>query len=318
MSSVNVIVFGATGTVGAAAARAAKDRGAKVFLAVRDMDKSIPGLTLEQERAGGFERVKADLSAPETLRAAVATTNATRAFVYIAFGMPDGMKSAFEALKSAGIKFIVFLSSAGVRGDPRSAKPDDAISWVHAQAEISLEETFGGQGYVALRPGFFNTNALWWVEMIRADDMRLAYPEAKLDWIAPEDIGRVGGAVLVQGRPAALGGTDGKYNAIRLYGPQLLSQVEGASVLGRAVGKIFKVTGVGEEEYVSILSKDKPEILARNIVALLRARSGVDGDDGFYAEDIFGEASAHIEKYTGTLSTTFEQWLSENKGLLRG
>ena len=40
----NVIIFGPTGAVGTAAAREAGKRGAKVWLAMRDTNKKIPGL----------------------------------------------------------------------------------------------------------------------------------------------------------------------------------------------------------------------------------------------------------------------------------
>ncbi|MBE3044617.1 NAD(P)H-binding protein, partial [Candidatus Bathyarchaeota archaeon] len=308
MSSVNTLVFGATGAVGSAAAHAAKDHGANVILAVRDLAKPMPNTTLEEEQDLGFSRVQADLLNPDSLRAAVKATKATRAFVYVAFGSPDYMKSSFEALKSAGIEFVVLLSSAGIFGDPRDVKPESPVFFGPAQAEIGLEETFGKGGYVAVRPASFASNSLWWREGIQAGEVRLPYPQATNDCISPADIGRVSGAVLAKG-PSVIGGLDGKYNDIRLYGPKLVSQGDAAVIIGKAVGKEVKVTTVSEEKYVESLARLMPEALAWNVVTGFRVRAGLEADDGAYAEPGFSEASGNVEKYGGKPSTQFGEWV---------
>lgn len=314
MSNINTLVFGATGAVGSATARAAKENGANVFLAVRDLTKPIPNTTPEQERKAGFTRVQADLTKPDTLRAAVAATKATRAFVYFAFGTPDNMKSSLRALKSAGVEFVVFLSTAGIRGDAKSVEPESPIFWAHAQVEISLEETFGKGGYVAVRPAFFATNSLWWKEGIQAGDVRLPYPQATNDFISPADIGGVSGAALAQG-PSILEGLVGQHNDIRLYGPKLVSQGDAATLIARALGKEIKITTISEEEYLKSLTKLLPEPLAKEIVRGMRVTVGLEEDDGFYAEPGLGEAAANVEKYTGKPATQFGEWVDENKGL---
>ena len=97
------IIFGPTGHVGSATARAAQQHGAKVFLAMRNPEKRIPHLSVEQEQAAGFERIQADLTKPDTIRAAVTKTGAKHAFIYTVFSTADNMRSSIEALKSAGI-----------------------------------------------------------------------------------------------------------------------------------------------------------------------------------------------------------------------
>ena len=314
MSTVNTLVFGATGAVGSAAAHAAKDHGANVILAVRDLTKPMPNITLEQEQVLGFTRVQADLLNPDSLRAAVTATKATRAFIYVAFGSPDYMKSSFEALKSAGIEFVVLLSSAGIYGHPSSVTSDSPVFFGPAQAEIGLEETFGKGGYVAVRPASFASNSLWWREGIHAGEVRLPYPQATNDFISPKDIGRVSGAVLAKG-PSVIGGLAGKHNDIRLYGPKLFSQGDAAVIIGKAIGKEVKVTTISEEEYVEGLTKVMSEALAWNVVTGFRVRAGLEADDGAYAEPLFSEASGNVEKYGGKPSTQFEEWVEENKSL---
>ena len=314
MTSINTIVFGATGSVGAATAYAARRRGGKVFLGVRNIHKKLPSNDIEQEEGTEFERIEVDLSKPETVRAAATKSKATRAFLYLLPGSPDGMKTCLEAMKSGGIEFVVFLSSAIIREDPRTVQSNDAIAWAHAQVEISLEETFGRQGYVTVRPAFFATNSLWWKEDIQAGEVRIPYPDAKFDWISSEDIGRVCGRLLVDTQMIS-DTLKLRHNALRLYGPQLLSLKDGLAAIGKAINKKIRITIISEEDYIDILTKNLPLLWAQSLVADLRVRGGIDEDDGFYATSIFNEASTAIEKYTGEPPTLFNQWLEYNKGL---
>jgi hypothetical protein len=65
------------------------------------------------------------------------------------------MRSSIEALKLAGIEFVIFLSSVAVQGDIRTIPASKIIPWAHAQVEINLEEVFGPTGFVVARPAFF-------------------------------------------------------------------------------------------------------------------------------------------------------------------
>ena len=109
--SRKVIVFGPTGAVGSATARTAAELGSHVVLAMRNIEKSIPGLDAAAEKQGSFERVQADLTQPDTVRDAVTKTGAKYAFIYLAHGSPDHMKSTIVALKDAGVVEVMFLSS---------------------------------------------------------------------------------------------------------------------------------------------------------------------------------------------------------------
>lgn len=94
----NVIIFGATGAIGSVAALKAHQEGVNVALAMRGPSKPIP--TLDDVPA---QKVQADLTKPETVRAAVYQSGATTAFIYAIHQMPDGMRSTLEALKESGI-----------------------------------------------------------------------------------------------------------------------------------------------------------------------------------------------------------------------
>lgn len=310
MTETSALVFGPTGDVGSATARFAEQQGAKVFLAVRDLQKPVPGLSAEQERDGRFERVKADLNDAASVSAAVAQTGATRAFIYLVHGGEPGMGSAVAALKSAGIRFVVFLGSLSFQGDPRRVPPGDLISWSHAQVEIKLAETFGSDGYVAARPAFFASNILWWKEALRTGTVRIPFPDAEFDWIVPADIGRVCGTLLA--RPEAVAGALAEPNVVYLTGPRVLSQRAALEDVARALGRDIQVIGVDEDEGVEEMKKiDVPEPIARSAVHQWKKRAS--NEDGLYQGSLFEQAASKIEKVTGRPPTTFQGWLDENK-----
>lgn len=313
MASITAIVFGPTGHVGSAAARTAQQLGAKVALALRDPQKPIPGLTLEQEKAGGFERVQADLTKPETIEAAVRTTGAKCAFIYLALGAADHMKQTIETLKASGIELVIFLSSISLQGDIRKIPSTDFIPYAHAQVEIILDEVFGSDGYIALRPGYFNTNAQWWAGMIREGEVKIAYPEAKFDWISPEDIGKAAGMLLVKGIRASEGAEE--RNAIPLCGPKLVSQRDAAVIFGKALGKDIKVTELDEKEGVkNMVNNGVPEFVAKTLVKTMGAKDrGEDGPDPFQGE-AYKKAAANLQKYAGRASS-LEEWAEANKDM---
>lgn len=313
MTTIKTIVFGPSGNVGSAAARRAQSDGAKVFLAMRNPQKRIPGLSVEEETQRGFERVQADLAKPDTIVSAVTQTGAKHAFIYLLFGMPDNMRSTIMALKSAGIEFVVFLSSDSIRGDIRSIPPGDFIPWSHAQVEISLEEIFGQNGFVAVRPGYFASNALWWNRMISEREVKVAYPDAKFDWISPEDIGRVCGTFLARGFQALDGTTTS--NIIRLNGPEPVSQRDAVRIIARATGQNIQITPLDEQEglkmFVDVYGMS--ESVAKRMIDVLRTRTDGPGSGKFYEGPAYEKAVDNVRKYAAKEPMILHEWVDENK-----
>ncbi|PTB41760.1 hypothetical protein M441DRAFT_57875 [Trichoderma asperellum CBS 433.97] len=317
MSNPSVIVFGPTGGIGSTAARVAHEQGAKVFLAMRDVSKPIPELTPDQERDGGFERIQADLMDTESIKAAVAKSGAKHAFIYLLFGVSDGMRSAIEALKSAGIEFVVFLSSSSVTAQSagkqglKSVPTSDFIAFAHAQVEINLQNIFGEGGYVAVRPSYFLSNTFRWRAMIRTGEVKLVAPDVTFDYIAPADISRVCAGFLVRGAKTPDGSPSP--SSVTLCGPKIASQRDALAAIGKAIGKELAVKSVDQEdEGVEVFKADGiPEHIARDLVRKLISRS--ENDDPLYKEDFYVEAAANVEKYSGQSPTEIAQWAFENK-----
>lgn len=305
-----VIVFGPTGNNGSVAAQAAHQKGARVWLAMRDVSKAIPGLDPAAEKAGNYSRVYADLSKPDTVTAAVRTAGATRASIYVAQGTPDYMKGTAEALKAAGVEFVVLLSSSTI-GDaqPADVQPSDFIPYSHARLEVTLDEVYGPNGYVAVRPGGFATNLLRQKEGIRAGDVKMYGPGFKIDCITPVDIGGVIGTILAEGP------RDGQ-RKVFVYGPAILSQKQALEIIGEVLGKEIKVSGVGAEEALAqYLAKGAPRPMAEYMI---RALGDTDPnlEDGSWLAH-YKEGMENVEKYTGRTATGFREWVEANSELFK-
>ena len=300
-----VIVFSPTGEVASVAARTAQEHGAKVVLAMRDPQKTIPGLSPDDERVGGFERVQADLTSADSVRAAVEGSGAKRAFLYLIQGTSDHMRATIKALKSGGIDFVVFLSSYTVQGEPRDIPPREVTPYIHAQVEVNLDDIFGPDNYVALRPGNFATNFTWYKDGINAGEVRLYAPNTGFDCIVPADIGRVGGTILVHGARS-------EQRKVYIHGPQILSLRDGVEIIGNTLGKqAVQITSINEQQAVDDyvragVTKPVAEYMARN--------PGATADDE--SERPFYETGvSNVQLYTGKPATSFKQWVEANKGL---
>ncbi|KAJ7669830.1 hypothetical protein DFH06DRAFT_1083524 [Mycena polygramma] len=310
--TVPVLIFGATGAIGSACARHAHSLGATVTLAVRDINKPNQGLSLEQEKAAGYQRVQADLTQPTTITAAVARSGAKHAFVYVVFsppGVPDPNRAALKTLKAAGVKFVVFLSHFSVdlyEPSIERAPAHEYTAHAHAQVELALREVFG-TSFVALRPAASTRNTFRWAGMVKTGTVRMAYPDSTYAFIAPEDSGRAAATILV-------GGPSSAPNIVSLSGPEVFNQEDAAKIIGRAVGKDVTVEVVGYEDEVKIFQAALPEHLARHL-AETQAK-GFEGASltvkGFIASDRHKVALENARKYAGK-GTTLMEWAKENK-----
>lgn len=311
MAPTKSIIFGPTGRVGSAAARSAKHYGSQVVLAMRDTQKPIPSLSPEQEREGGYERIEADLTKPDTVQAAVNKTSAKRAFIYVDFSASDYMKSTITALKLGGIEFVVLLSSWSVRGDVKAIQPGNFLAWTHAQVEINLGEVFGQDGFVAVRPAWFASNALWYKNQIPNGEVKLAFPEPKVDWVSPEDIGELSGAFLTRGSQC-LGSTD-EANAVYVPGPEQLSQRNAIGIIAKAIGKNIKVTQVGEQEgqEVFVRTTGLPERLVKQL--LLQQKTADKEGPWLFVDPHYETALGNVKKYLAREPMRFHEWVEENK-----
>ncbi|KAJ6113225.1 hypothetical protein N7523_006542 [Penicillium sp. IBT 18751x] len=278
----NIIIFGATGGVGSAAALKAYQEGAKVTLAMRDPSKPNPTL-----RGISTVKVRADLTEPETVQNAVRQSGAKTAFVYAIHDIPDGMRRTFMALKTGGIEFVVLLSSFAVQGDLHAIPLTDIVPCVHAKVEINLEDVFGNQ-WCAYK------------DEIMRGEVNLLNPYVEFDWISPKDIGQVIGMVLAHGTQEV---------SLPLVGPNRLSVKDALSIISRVLDKKIKIKVLGKEQAVEDMQRrGHPEPVARWYV------EAVTGPRSFiWNVPDFKVGVGNVQKYIHKSPQRFEQWLEENK-----
>jgi len=306
MTSKPVIVFGPTGKIASVAARTAREHGAKVILAMRDTQKSIPGLSSEEEAAGGYERMQADLSQPETVSAVIKKTGAKHAFFYLIFSAKDRMKATIQAMKDAGLELPIFLSSYTITKDVQDVEAEDLIPYAHAQVELSLQEIFTKDHYIAIRPGNFATNTLRFAPGVKEGEVPMPYPEAKGDMITPTDMGRVSGNVLVKGKQY------GEYY-VYLFGPDMVSGTAAMETIGGVLNKSIKINplyGDAATEHMT-LTMGMGETFAAYFNKVYENMSR--GDDRVTGKPWFAEGRANVEKYSGYKAQTYREWVEENK-----
>lgn len=305
----SVIVFGPTGQVGSVAALTAAKNGAKVWLAMRDTNKSIPGLTEDAEKKGGFKRVQADLQKPETISQAVKTSGAKRAFIYLVHGDSEHLKGAIEAMKTAGIEFVVFLSSFTIHTDKglREIPSSEIIPYLHAQVEANLDDTFGSDHYVALRPGCFTTNLLAEKDAILSSNVKLYGGTFENDNISPSDIGRTAGTIL-------LSGPRNGQKKVYLYGPKIESMHDSIVKIGKTLGKDLNMSTMdAKAAYDRYMSFGMPAAYAQYMVDVL-GTTGRDKGNGVRFPN-YEEGVKNVGLYTGKPSTSLEDWVRENKAI---
>ena len=141
----NVLIIGATGTLGSAARQTLlKETDAQLTLLARHANRL--------QATPGRERVVAD---PATLDDAIAGQD----FVFAALSgdLPTYAEAIVDAMKRQGVKRLAFISSMGIYGElPARLGGDGTVAPVlrpYRQAADIVEES--GLDYTVIRPGWF-------------------------------------------------------------------------------------------------------------------------------------------------------------------
>jgi uncharacterized protein YbjT (DUF2867 family) len=299
--SPNVLVFGPTGGVGRAAALFARNQGATVWLAMRDPSKSISQLDASDP---GYQRVRADLTDPASLAAAVEKSSAKTAFVYCMFGVQDAMAASFAALKAGGITYVVLLSSYTVQGAASDEKNKAGfLSKLHAQTELALRDS--GLAYAAVRPMYFSTNVLWNKDDMKAGKVGLVYPDIKLDYVTPSDIGAVCGALLADPERRQADADC----AIYMCGPELLTQRRAHEIIAEALGREIVIEELDEEAWMQKHSF-MPRPVLESTAGLMRKQQ-----EDLFPRELVKEYVGNVKKYTGAEALKLGEWVKANKEL---
>nr|GAT45697.1 predicted protein [Mycena chlorophos] len=306
----SVLVFGPTGNVGGFIALEAHKRGAKVWLAMRDTTKEIPAIPTDVETKGNFSRVQADLLDAASVGRAVNESGAAAVFLYVPHGSPDFGRSMLKAMYDAGVEYIVFLS-VRLTGDLRAIPQSNWNAYVHAQIEIGAEE-IGFPLFTALHPGWFASNYLknFLAPPVAGKPPKamIVYEDSIFDNIAPEDIGAVGGAVLVERPQSPTPGSMSK-KEIFLMGPDLRPVKENWELIKNITSRHDMDTSLTSPDAFkeTLIANGVPPAVAETILGgLEKARGGIP-------EAEHRPAVENVQKYSGRPATGFGDYIALHK-----
>lgn len=279
---MTILITGARGKVG----RAVIDRLHSAGLPVRAASARPAELTVP----AGIETAELVLDRPETFAAAF--RGVRQVFLY---PEPAGIHDLIKAAEAAGVEHVVLLSSSSVLAPDAESDPlaSHSLKVERALAESSLTCTF-------LRPDAFASNSLGWAWPVgRSMPVQLAYPDAQIAPIHPEDIADI--AAL------ALTGNSLTGRALTLTGSESLSFREQLAVLSETLGRAIPVERITRAAAEEQMGRHMPAPMASSLLDLWEA-----ADHGPAA---IGETT---ETLLGVPARTYRQWARENADAFTG
>jgi uncharacterized protein YbjT (DUF2867 family) len=271
-----VLVVGATGAIGGYVLSGLVEHGIPVRAGVRNLTKA----TFPEQ----VEVVPMDLSQPETFQPAL--QGIEKVFLYAHAATAEDFAKAAE---DAGVKHVVLLSSQAADSERWE---DEFNGRRHREAELPLERS--GFGWTLLRPGSFDSNALSWAKPIQQERLvPMAYPEAQMAPIHERDIADVGVRALLD---MSLNQT-----ALRLTGPESLTQRKMVECIAEAIGAEIQIKELGHAEAREMFSSFMPVEFADIVLNGLKKNDGIP--------DLVTD---RVERILGRPARRFSQWSKEN------
>jgi uncharacterized protein YbjT (DUF2867 family) len=265
------LVTGATGNVGGEVVAALLAGGHQVRALVRG--ERPAALPAEATAVAG------DLNEPASLSAALAGAQG----VFLLPGYADMAGVAAQA-KAAGVRRVVLLSGSSAG----SGDTGNAVSAYMIRSEAEVRES--GVPWTILRPFAFMSNALRWLDQLRAGDVvREPFAEVPVAVIDPFDIGAVAAAALTsadhEGQTYVLSGLQSSLPADRLR------------VLGEVLGRDLRLEPLSNEEARTTMTAQMP-------VAY------VDAFFSFYVDGTLDESQPQptVARVLGREPRTFPDW----------
>jgi len=222
-----IVILGATGTVGSKISEILLNEGHHVTLIARHTEK------LKKYRSLGAEIISGDITDVQTITTAFA--NADRAFVLL----PDNVKAEntrayqrqvtgilIEAIKKSGIKYIVNMSSLGSH-----MHEGNGIMGGTGEQEVRLNQ-LEDVNVLHIRSAYFMENFLRTIGMVKNMGINgtAADGDHSIPMVATRDV-----AKIAAGHLANLDFTGKSVQAV--MGPRDYTYREFTSIVGKAIGK---------------------------------------------------------------------------------
>lgn len=237
--SALILVIGATGTQGGAAARVLLAHGHRVRILTRNLQSPAAQLLIKS----GAEAVQGDMNDPDSLDEALRGISGVFSMSPLDGSGDDSEKlyalTLVKAALKAGVGQFVHASVAGIEQTPRSSAPESLVHYWYDKWEIEqYVRSAGFTSWTILRP-------TWVMENLSQPTSRFMFPRLKdgeiitalkadtrLDMIAADDIGAFACAafespVQFNGKTIELAGDSITMSEVAV----ILSRVSGKQVL---------------------------------------------------------------------------------------
>ncbi len=273
----NILVIGATGTVGSEVLRLLRGRdGIHIRAAVRDKTKSAA-------LAGpGVDLVLFDYDKPETY--APACQGIDSIFIVAPFN-PNGVAQSQAFLRTAGESGVTHVTKLSVIGSVRNI----TVGKWHAAIDDALKKS--GMAWTLLCPGGFMQNFIETSAPQLDGGMYFPAGNAKACFIDTRDIAAI--AVKALTEP----GHEGK--EYTLTGPEDLSYAEVAAIIGEVSGRQIRYIDVPEDAArQGMLAAHLPEWLVDVILELNAwSKNGGASEITTTVEDILGRPAHTFREF---------------------
>ncbi|MER7728775.1 NAD(P)H-binding protein [Streptomyces sp. NPDC096323] len=278
-----IVVTGATGNIGQPLTQALADAGQQVR-AVSRHTAAVPD---------GVHHVVADLAEPGGLKSAL--TGADALFLLLSGDLHATGANPAEIIgdaAAAGVRRVVLLSTLGV-----VTRPSGETRIAMRALEDTLRES--GLEWVILRPGGFASNALWWADSVRTQQVVAApFGDVGVPVIDPADIAAVAAACLLDDRH-----TGGVYE---LTGPEVITPRRQAEAIAAALGSPVKFHELTREEAKAAMSQSMPAELADDTLDIIGSPSPAEL-----------RISPHVQQVLGRAPHPFADWAARNVAAFR-
>ncbi|WP_328743221.1 NAD(P)H-binding protein [Streptomyces caniferus] len=278
-----IVVTGATGNIGRPLTQALAAAGEQVT-AVSRHTAAVPN---------GVRHVAADLAEPAGLKPALAGAKAL--FLLLSGDLHAAGARPADIIGQAaasGVRRVVLLSTLGV-----VTRPFGSTRIAMRALEDTLRES--GLEWAILRPGGFASNALWWAESVRTQQVVAApFGDVGVPVIDPADIAEVAAACLLEDRHAG-----GEYE---LTGPEVITPRQQAEALAGALGSPVRFHELTRDEARTAMSQSMPAELADDTLDILGSPSPAEL-----------RVSPDVQQVLGRAPRPFADWAARNVAAFR-
>ncbi|MFI9099344.1 SDR family oxidoreductase [Streptomyces fildesensis] len=278
-----IVVTGATGNIGRPLTQALAEAGRQVT-AVSRHTAAVPD---------GVRHVVADLAEPAGLRPALAGAKAL--FLLLSGDLHAAGANPADIIgeaAAAGVRRVVLLSTQGV-----ATRPAGRTRIAMRALEDTLRES--GLEWAVLRPGGFASNALWWAESVRTQQVVAApFGDVGLPVIDPTDIAEVAAACLLDDLH-----TGGVYE---LTGPEVISPRRQAAALAAALDSPVRFHELTRDEARAGMSRSMPVELADDTLDILGSPNPAEL-----------RVSPDVQRVLGRAPRPFADWAARNVAAFR-